>query len=173
MMKHSILFENCDNKWDNALPLGNGCFGAMLYYEKNKLHMPMNHYEIYYNIAKEVRPEDLLKVHQPVPDPGGRFERFKAQAIGNQPTDDEPYCNYDFKKSLAFDKSHIHISPFSGSYPPTGNLTFHFHDDIIEGKQSLVLFAEDAKTELNLSKNQNALLCTLSTFPLIIGFNCK
>ena len=63
-MKHSITFTNTDNKWDNALPLGNGCFGAMVYYEKNRLYMPMNHYEIYYNISDTVLPKDKLAAYR-------------------------------------------------------------------------------------------------------------
>ena len=47
-MKHSVVYTNTDSHWDNALPLGNGVYGAMLYYEKNVLHMPTNHYEVYY-----------------------------------------------------------------------------------------------------------------------------
>ena len=57
-MKHSVFFQNADNHWDNALPLGNGCFGAMLFFEENKLFMPLNHYEVYYNIKETVLPED-------------------------------------------------------------------------------------------------------------------
>ena len=53
-MKHSVLFQNADNHGDNALPLGNGVFGAMLYYEDGTLHMPLNHYEVYYNIGDSV-----------------------------------------------------------------------------------------------------------------------
>ncbi len=48
---HSVRFENRENDWKNALPLGNGVFGAMAYYNENVLHLPMNHYEIYYNIS--------------------------------------------------------------------------------------------------------------------------
>ena len=59
-MKHSVVFKNQTNKWDTALLLGNGIFGAMLFYEKNKLFMPMNHYEVYYNISSEVLPKDKL-----------------------------------------------------------------------------------------------------------------
>jgi len=160
-LKHSILFENCDNHWDNALPLGNGCFGAMLYYEDEQLHMPMNHYEIYYNIAKHVTPENLLKIYQPVPDPGGRFGRFKAQAIGNLPKEGELFCNYDFKREKAFDKSLIKIDRFSGSYPPTGELSFAFSDSVTSDEQKLILYIEDAKTRLTLSHDEHAL--SLST----------
>jgi len=50
-MKHAVVFKNCSNHWDNALPLGNGVFGGMVYYNGTKMFMPLNHYEVYYNIS--------------------------------------------------------------------------------------------------------------------------
>ena len=41
-MKHFVHFHNADNHWDNGLPIGNGCFGAMLYFEDGKLYMEIN-----------------------------------------------------------------------------------------------------------------------------------
>lgn len=55
-MKHSVFFNNAENHWDNALPLGNGVFGTMLYFEGGTLYMPLNHYEVYYNINDSVLP---------------------------------------------------------------------------------------------------------------------
>ena len=60
-MKHSVRFDNCENHWDNALPLGNGVFGCMLFYERAKLYMPMNHYEVYYNISDTVCEGDIYE----------------------------------------------------------------------------------------------------------------
>ena len=60
-MKHSVHFKNTDNHWDNALPMGNGCFGGMLFYEEGKLHMPMNHYEVYHTTSANCRPVDKWK----------------------------------------------------------------------------------------------------------------
>ena len=57
---HSVVFKNCENSWQNALPIGNGTFGAMAYYQEKTLFLPMNHYEVYYNIGAAVLPEDIL-----------------------------------------------------------------------------------------------------------------
>lgn len=48
MKDHFIRYEQVDNHWYNALPLGNGRCGAMVYREGHELHIAMNHYDIYY-----------------------------------------------------------------------------------------------------------------------------
>jgi len=35
-MKHSVNFNNRGNKWDNALPIGNGVLGAIAREESKK-----------------------------------------------------------------------------------------------------------------------------------------
>ena len=57
---HSVIFKNCENTWQNALPIGNGVFGGMAYYSDRTLSLPINHYEVYYNVAAAVLPEDIL-----------------------------------------------------------------------------------------------------------------
>ncbi|MBR5140126.1 MAG: hypothetical protein IKV16_03635, partial [Clostridia bacterium] len=67
---HQILFKNCENSWKNALPLGNGVFGAMAFYKDNALSLPMNHYEVYYTISDSVLPKDILRDTPDENDPG-------------------------------------------------------------------------------------------------------
>ncbi|MEC0227560.1 glycosyl hydrolase family 95 catalytic domain-containing protein [Paenibacillus alba] len=43
-----VTFENAPSSWNEALPLGNGHFGGMAYFEDNKLTLALNHYEVYY-----------------------------------------------------------------------------------------------------------------------------
>lgn len=150
-MKHSITFTNADNKWDNALPLGNGCFGAMVYYEKNRLYMPMNHYEIYYNISDKVLPKDKLEGYVPEKNPGAVHQEYIDRANRNQPVGKETFTNYMLDKASAFDETQYSAFGFSGSYPPTGNLEYNFCDCLKDAEQSLVLYVEDAKCELTLS----------------------
>ena len=73
---HQILFKNCENSWKNALPLGNGVFGAMAFYKDNALSLPMNHYEIYYTISDSVLPADLLRNTPYENDPGKIHRRL-------------------------------------------------------------------------------------------------
>lgn len=160
-MKHSVFFKNRDNKWDNALPLGNGCFGAMLYHEDHTLYMPMNHYEVYYNIAKDVLPADILKSRQ---DPsamtantngdenpyGAAHRVFKRRADANQLEDTAPFQYYRSDACDAMDPEPYAIGGFSGSYPMTGDLIFHYAQTLQEADQELTLYVEDAAVELQL-----------------------
>ncbi|MBE5868423.1 MAG: hypothetical protein E7293_05605 [Lachnospiraceae bacterium] len=156
-MKHSIVFEHCGNKWDNALPLGNGVFGAMLYYEKDVLYMPMNHYEVYYNISKNVLPEHKLAAHKPVQEPGRVHQDYVEKAIGNEPAEGEPFCYYRTKKADFFKNPPYSTMGFSGSYPATGDLEFYFADSMKDADSKLTLFVEDAKTKVCVKKDDRQL----------------
>ncbi|WCF10585.1 sugar phosphorylase [Paenibacillus thiaminolyticus] len=45
---HTVSYENAPSGWNEALPLGNGHFGGMMFFEDNRLTLAMNHYEVYY-----------------------------------------------------------------------------------------------------------------------------
>lgn len=44
----NIVYSNAHSSWEEALPLGNGHFGAMLYHQDNELICAVNHYDVYY-----------------------------------------------------------------------------------------------------------------------------
>lgn len=98
-MFHSITFKNCENNWTNAFPLGNGVFGAMAFYRGKSLSLPMNHYEVYYNIKKDVLPEDILKSSPKCEDPGALHRTAVVRADRNRVTDGQPYCDYRDNKA--------------------------------------------------------------------------
>lgn len=49
MEGHGIRYENAAVHWTEALPLGNGTFGAMAYLQDAHMRLSMNHYEVYYS----------------------------------------------------------------------------------------------------------------------------
>ena len=113
-MKHSVVFNGCDNHWDNALPFGNGVFGCMLFYEDNKLYMPMNHYEVYYNISKNVLPEDIFAATGIANDPGSTHKWYRDRADFNRPPEGEPFCLYRTDRICTLDE----ISSLTGLSVP-------------------------------------------------------
>ena len=171
-MKHSVFFKNRDNKWDNALPLGNGCFGSMLYFEDHTLYMPMNHYEVYYNIAQNVLPADILKSKQ---DPsamtanageeqyGAAHRIFKNRADANQPKGEEPFQYYRSDSCDAMNPEPYAIGGFSGSYPMTGDLVYTFAETLQDADQELTLYVEDAAVELKLETAHEKLVMNTIT----------
>ena len=152
-MKHFILFEHCGNKWDNALPLGNGCFGAMLYYNNDVLYMPMNHYEVYYNVSGRVLPEDKLANRVPAKEPGLLHREYVDKANGNQPVGNEPYSYYRVKKEESLKNPGYGVYKFSGSYPATGDLEFYFADSLQGADSRLALCVEDARVDVALARD--------------------
>lgn len=156
-MKHSIHFHNAENHWDNALPIGNGCFGAMLYFDDGKLNMPMNHYEVYYNISSTVLPEDRLKAMPLSEDPGEPHRRYRARADANQPQKDETFTFYGQDAKNAFDQEPYAITRIQGSYPPTGDVIFSFDEALQGADRKLTLWVEDADVELKLEREGDSL----------------
>ena len=139
---HTIKFENRENDWKNALPLGNGVLGAMAYYNENILHLPINHYEVYYNISENVLPEDILKNLPVEKNPGEGRKYHKARADRNQPKENEPFLYY--RKDRQNLKAG-NVTSFDGSYPQTGELDFEFSESF--EKHTLGLTVEKATVD--------------------------
>jgi len=148
---HQILFKNCENSWKNALPLGNGVFGAMAFYKDNALSLPMNHYEIYYTISDSVLPADLLRDTPYENDPGKIHRSFDEKALHNIPKENEPFYYYRLDRATwkpgdtAF---------FTSSYPATGELKFIFDKSLKDSESRLRLDVESAEVFLSLGKTK-------------------
>jgi len=167
-MKHSVFFNNAENHWDNALPLGNGVFGTMLYFEDGILNMPLNHYEVYYNINDKVLPsayedEDLAviadadSIGKEGCTYGAEHTARREKADGNIPPQGEPFCEYRITREQARDKKAYGITEFSGSYPMTGDISFSFADGWKDTAHTLTLSVEDASVGLSLSGEDKSL----------------
>ena len=156
-MKHSVRFDNCENHWDNALPMGNGVFGCMLFYERARLYMPMNHYEVYYNISDTVLPEDILAATPECTNPGEIHRQFYQRAERNQPPEGEPHCLYRKDRDKIFERKQYGVSELSNSYPQTGELVFGFSSGLKGAKSNLFLSVEDAVATLQLENEDKKL----------------
>ena len=126
-MAHVISFENAENNWSNGLPIGNGVMGAMAYFENGALHLPVNHYEVYYNIKSEVLPEELL-AKQPTAsrEEGAKIHAdYRAMADFNQPPKGEPFHLYRSRRGSkgGYGNTHPHHS-----HPATAELVFCFDE---------------------------------------------
>ncbi len=146
---HSILFKNCENSWKNALPLGNGVFGAMAFYKDNALSLPMNHYEVYYSISDSVLPEDMLKNTEEEKEPGRLHRAYLEKAEHNIPAEGEPFFYYRLDKTTWKPGD---VSFFSGSYPATGELKFILDDPLFGKESRLRLDVEGASVFLSVDK---------------------
>ena len=142
---HSIVFKNSENSWKNALPLGNGVLGAMAFYRNNSLSLPLNHYEIYYNISDQVLPKDILEKTPIEKNPGEIHQKYYERAEHNIPKDGEPFHIY--RSARDPEKKDHSVSFFSGSYPSTGELCFEFNESLKGCDSELRLDLEDARVK--------------------------
>lgn len=156
-MKHSVHFQNAENHWDNALPMGNGCYGGMLFYDDHQLHMPINHYEVYYTTTANVRPVDKTKPLPPWEEWGKTYKASCIMADNNRPAEGEPFCYYREHRADAFDPTEYFEENISGANPSTGELIFSFEESLQEGEQSLTLYVENAAISLDLQKDDKKL----------------
>ena len=146
---HSVVFKNCENSWQNALPIGNGVFGGMAYYKNRQLALPLNHYEVYYNIKAAVLPEDILAKTPLDKDPGGLRRSYEARAERNQPQEGESFTYFRLDKA-AERPYHAKVADTGESYPQTGELHFHFAEAATEGDSLLRLDVERGLVTLAL-----------------------
>ncbi len=153
-MKHSVVFDNIENHWDNALPFGNGTFGCMLFFEKGRLNMPMNHYEVYYNISDPLLPEDKLNAMPECENPGEEHRRCRKQADESRPGDDGLTCLFRSSREATLNNKSYGIFKFSETFPQTGELIFTFKK--VCKKHNLALLLEEAKGILTLDGNTEA-----------------
>ena len=144
---HRVVFQNRENNWQNALPLGNGCFGAMAFYKDNALSLPMNHYEVYYNIEKDVLPSDILASSPQCGTPGADHCATHERALRNLPKDGEPFYYYRLDKEKP---PKYATAGFSGSYPSTGEMQYVFAPSLKGKNSELSLTVEDATVLLHL-----------------------
>ena len=151
-MAHVISFENAENNWSNGLPIGNGVMGAMAYFENGALHLPVNHYEVYYNIKSEVLPEELL-AKQPTAsrEEGAKIHAdYRAMADFNQPPKGEPFHLYRSRRGSkgGYGNTHPHHS-----HPATAELVFCFDEALLGGAHTLSLSVEEATVSFTIEKD--------------------
>lgn len=149
MRNHGIRFENCTNDWSNGLPIGNGVFGSLIYYQENKLFVPLNHYEVYYNISKRVLPEDQLAAMPISENPGETLAERTSRAAYNDCSNNGLFSMYDVYRN----KGGSSMGIFASSYPQTGDLTYSFCDCMKDCDSLLKLDVEKATVTLECEKD--------------------
>lgn len=122
---HKIVYDNASSSWNEALPLGNGNYGTMVFYEYNKLTMAMNHYEVYYKklsmYSQKFKNSDMPDYHKVF---GKTFEEVRRSGL-------EKYCDPNEKPFRPYQDStgqNPEIPPYGRapgagvSHYPTGEI---------------------------------------------------
>ena len=124
---HTIDYINTDCTWDEALFLGNGFFGAMMYNQENSLTCIMNHYDIFYS------RQYLIEKTENSPgknSKGGRYQEITDRALlehnkeGSKDHRAYPYTLFpEFKENYGWDRT-------GRSYPVMCELKYEFSEKI-------------------------------------------
>jgi hypothetical protein len=155
---HSVIYDNASSSWSEALPLGNGVFGAMAFYEDNKLTLAMNHYEVYYkklSMYSQKSREGIQGNYSKMS--GHTIEEFEkiAEKLYRDP-EKGPFFLYSDYLSGLFRR---YGKPAGGvSHYPTGEINI-IPSDCLKNPEdfSLRLEVEEARIALAIQKEESKL----------------
>ncbi|UQZ80852.1 Glycosyl hydrolase family 65 central catalytic domain protein [Paenibacillus konkukensis] len=122
-----VTYDNAPSGWNEALPLGNGHFGGMIYFEDHKLTFALNHYEVYY---RKLHRYSKKYAHGEEPDYGSQygrtFEQLKrrAEELYRDPGE-EPIFLYGDALSDSSMHRQYGKPPGGVSHYPTGEIRLH------------------------------------------------
>lgn len=133
---HSVVFENACNSRNEALPMGNGVFGGMVFYDGQSYTTVMNHYEVYYSIYQEERLHPL---------PSKTYESYR-KAAEERKEDYEREAFWHYRKTIWPEADKVKEASFSvgTSHPPTGEFSVLLEDG--------AAFGDDFKLQLDIEK---------------------
>ncbi|MFD0693432.1 glycoside hydrolase family 95-like protein [Paenibacillus sp. GCM10027628] len=156
----SVTFENAPSSWNEALPIGNGLFGGMAYFEDNKLTLALNHYEVYYQklhrYSKKYRNGEG---HDFTLQYGRTFDELKklAEELYRNPEQDPLFLYGDALSNNSMYRKYVKPSGGASHYP-TGEIHLFPSGDLTEPDYySLGLDIERAVVQLCVEKDQDKL----------------
>lgn len=149
---HEICFQNTETDWDNALPVGNGRLGAMVFFQENALHISLNHYDCYYRLLP--RPAGQTEANSPGDEASSRLfqdpARFRStyqelcrriDALREKEDTSSLYYSHMLQPS-----SEMKRPSYQGaSYPPGAELILPLDENLKNGQFTLKLLIEEAK----------------------------
>ena len=137
---HRISFLNVENGWHNALPLGNGKAGAMVYYSGRQLHIALNHYDCYYNVLYQEKKKNTFD------DPARREKTFpEMKALVDEARKRPDFARSHYTRTLRPEAETGRPVYGGSSYPQGGEVVLTFSENVDTGSSSLRLFIEEAK----------------------------
>lgn len=160
--QHRILYSETESRWDEALPLGNGHFGAMGSYENGGLVFDLNHYDVYYRKSENKRSAEIyksmsdteLQARLLLTEADTReFERVKKLALEAHQNPLHPaHNNYNFVVSPERSEAYGWDRDGATHYP-TARLTLHM-DREAAGQTLLQLSIEQATVDFTLKAKE-------------------
>lgn len=145
---HQIVFRDVTNDWHNALPVGNGRTGAMVFFKEGILHIALNNYDCYYHIL-------------PKHTAGNKEDKSKRQTFDDPARITKTYeelCRFveEAKKEADYGRAHylkiLHPELMSerpsykgSSYPIGGEILIYLDESVDVSHSCLKLVIEEGK----------------------------
>ena len=134
-MMHTIRYDHADSSYTEGLPLGNGCYGGMLYAAAGCVYADLNHYEAYYAPLDGTTPSP----------PDEAMDAYLSRICANErQPQQEAFVNY--RKSIWPDADRVR-QPGPGAFQPHAGHLMLCLDDAFQhpGSGSLELQIEAAR----------------------------
>lgn len=161
---HKIVFDQVETGWHNALPLGNGRMGAMVFFRDNTLHLALNHYDCYYqNLYVRRKREEKT--------PGERYRELCeiAEESRRQPEVERTSYNQTLRPNAGGKRPQ-----FEGtSHPMGGEVLFRLSEEMRGAKTNLQLLIEEARVVFsaeNGRKKVKMVICVPSDAQGVLAF---
>lgn len=153
MQHHGIHYKRAAVHWTEALPVGNGTFGAMAYLEQQHLCLSMNHYDIYYSGHPDYsRTAQRRTAHFNAPGGSTKQEYIQRAEKALQNGMAEAY-----QKTLYPAKEGQRMSVAQGiALPAVGNLKIRFAPQTQQWEPELQLSVEQAEVSYRVGHGTQA-----------------
>lgn len=145
MKKHRVCFRDVETGWYNALPVGNGRMGAMVYYRDGKLCVALNHYDCYYHVLAQYAKSDQETDTGVFDDPARKEKTYgELRKIVDKAREQTGYERSHYLRTL--NPESVGRPAYSGSsYPQGGEIHLVLSDKVNRKKSFLELSVEEAK----------------------------
>lgn len=153
---HKIIFDQVETGWHNALPLGNGRMGAMVFFQENTIHVALNHYDCYYQNLY-TRRKQVEKV------PGERYRQLCeiAEKVKHQKEVERTHYNHTLRPGVSGKRPQ-----FEGeSHPMGGEVCIHLSEKMRGAKTNLTLLIEEANVVFTAKKAEYEVKMTICVPP--------
>lgn len=157
---HKVVYENAPSGWNEALPLGNGYFGGMVYFEDNTLTLAMNHYEVYYKKLSRYSQKARSSAGRDFSKQSGKtFEELK-RLTEDRYRDPERESYFSYRESLGYSWNETRYGKPSGgsTHYPTGEIRLMPASKLADPERyTLQLDVEQASVGLRIANGADTL----------------
>jgi hypothetical protein len=153
---HQVVFRNVPNDWHNALPVGNGKMGAMIFFRDHELHIALNHYDCYYHVLPKKTKDDRKDQKKSTFDDPARmlrtYEELRQAVLEERKTED--YDRAHYLKILHPEQTGKRPAYKGSSYPMAGEIVLYLDENVDTSTSCLRLAIEEGKVYFCTGKNE-------------------